>query len=74
MGDGKGGAKDNSKEMYEKQQADLARTKSENDLQARAAREDEQKRKDELRRQMLGNRNASLGYDEDAEIQKNVLG
>lgn len=75
MGGGKGGgATDNSMELYQQQQADLARQRAENEAKERAQQEAEQARRDELRQQMLGSQ-ITTDDDEDGDysIQKNVL-
>ena len=73
-GGGKGDSgSDKSAELYAQQQADLARQKAENEERERLAREEEQARRDELRRNMLGQRNM-LSDDETATVTRNVLG
>ena len=74
-GKGGGGGVDRSAELYAQQQADLARQKAEQEEKDRAAREAEQALRDELRAQMLGQRNilTSSGEEEGAVVQ-NTLG
>ena len=73
-GGGKGGdVSDKSAELYAQQQADLARQKAEDEERERLAREEEQARRDELRQNMLGQRNV-LSDDETATVTRNVLG
>ena len=56
-------------------QARLAREKAAQEEADRKAREAEENRKAELRRQMLGNRNVTGAEDdEDVAVQKSVLG
>lgn len=79
MGGGGGGGKggggsDRSAELYAKQQADLVRQKAETEEKERLAREEEQLRRDELRQQMLGQRNVLSDDDELATVTRNVLG
>lgn len=74
-GGGKGGGgSDRSAELYAQQQADLARQKAETEEKERLAREEEQLRRDELRQQMLGQRNVLSDDDELATVTRNVLG
>lgn len=73
-GGGKGGAPaDNSAQLYARQQADLARQKAEQEAGEKAQRDEEQRRRDELRAQMLGQRDV-LSEDEDVALQKATLG
>ena len=74
---GKGGSApvDNSRQLYEQQQADLAAERAAREEQERLQREEEQRRRDELREQMLGSRNILGGAeDEEATVTQNVLG
>lgn len=70
---GKSKTSDNSAELYAIQQADLAREKAETAASEAAALAEEQARRDELRAQMLGQRNV-LSSDSDATITKTTLG
>lgn len=70
---GKSKQTDNSAELYAVQQADLARQKAETAAAEQAALAEEQARRDELRQQMLGNRNV-LASDEDAAVVRSTLG
>lgn len=77
MGGGGGkssGSSDKSAELYAIQQADLARQKAETEEKERLAREEEQRRRDELRAQMLGQRNVLGDTEEDVTVTRNVLG
>ena len=77
MGGGKGGGgTDRTEELYRKQQADLARTKQDQEDKDRAARENEYALNRRLQEQMLGaGRNVfESNENEDARIVKNVLG
>ena len=73
----KSGAEDgNARAIYEQQQADLARQKATLAAEEKAARQAEAARRDELRRQMLGNRDVLTG-DNGAgamRIREQVLG
>jgi hypothetical protein len=77
-GGGKGGG--HSQQYYIDQanaqaQARLAAEKAAQEAADEKARKAEEERKAELRRQMLGNRNVTGAEDDDeAAIQKNVLG
>ena len=51
----------NARAIYEQQQADLARQKAQLEAEEKAARQAEAARRDELRRQMLGNRDVLTG-------------
>lgn len=71
-----GGAVNNSRAIYEQQQADLARQKAQLEAEEQAARQAEAARRDELRRQMLGSRDVLAGdaATGGATIQKSILG
>ncbi|MDY0258498.1 MAG: hypothetical protein RBR41_02380 [Desulfovibrio sp.] len=73
-GGGKGGGSDNSAALYAQQQADLARQKAEQEAKETAIAEAEQKRRDELRKQMLGQRDVLADDEKDAAVQQNQLG
>lgn len=72
-GGGKGSMpQDNSLELYREQQAALAAEKAEAEAKQQAEADAEKQRRDELRRQMLGN---SVSTDEEnGAIQQNQLG
>lgn len=72
-GSSKSKTSDSSAELYAVQQADLARQKAETAAAEQAALAEEQARRDELRAQMLGQRNV-LSSDAEATVQKSVLG
>lgn len=72
-GSSKSKSSDNSAELYAIQQADLARQKAETAAAEQAALQEEQARRDELRAQMLGQRNV-LATDDEATIVKSTLG
>ena len=72
-GGGKGGGDNKSEELYRKQQADLAKMKAEEENQERLAREAERARQEDLRKQMLANRNV-LSEDEDLSVARTTLG
>jgi hypothetical protein len=80
MGGGGKGAQpvDRSSELYAQQQADLARQRAEQEDKERAAREAERQLQEDLRSQMLGQRNqlTAGGLEEDdlGTIQQNTLG
>ena len=73
-----GAASNNTRAIYEQQQADLARQKAQAAAEENAARQAEIARRDELRRQMLGNRDVLSGDTGQgvagAAVQKTVLG
>lgn len=73
-GSGGKGAQDNSAEIYARQQAELARQKAEQEAAEKAAAEAEQKRRDELRRQMLGQRDVLASDEDKTVVQNNKLG
>ena len=56
-----GGEAGNARAIYEQQQADLARQKAALAAEEKAARQAEAARRDELRKQMLGNRDVLTG-------------
>jgi len=77
-GGGKGGGGgDNgaaAREQYERQQADLARQKAEQEAKEKAEAEAEAQRREQLRHQMLAQRDILANDDEEAAVQKSVLG
>ena len=76
MGSKSGAAANNSRALYEQQQADLARQKAQLEAEEKAARQAEAARRDELRRQMLGNRDVLCGDAGagDIAVREQVLG
>ena len=73
-GGGKSAPKDNSAQLYAQQQADLARQKAEQEAKEKAQRDEEERRRAELRANMLAQRDVLGSDDEDAAVQRNVLG
>jgi hypothetical protein len=71
-GGGKDGG-DNSEELYRKQQADLAKMRADEENKERLAREAERAQQEDLRKQMLANRNV-LSEDEDLSVARSTLG
>ena len=70
-----GGGTDRSAELYAQQQADLARQREDQEEKDRLAREAEQQMRDDLRAQMLGQRNMlTTGGEEEGVVAQNVLG
>lgn len=73
-GGGGKGAHDNSAKIYAQQQAELARQKAEQDAADKAAADAEQKRRDQLRQQMLGQRDVLASDEDKTVVQNNQLG
>jgi len=75
MKGGKSQPTDNSAELYAVQQAELAREKAAQEEEERLRLETEAKRREELRAQMLGQRNVLATSDEEeAAVLKTQLG
>lgn len=78
---GKGGGKgavpqDNTMQMYQMQQMQLAQEKAEQEAKEKAQQQAEQERRDKLREQMLGSAISTQDDEEDTgdlAIQKNTL-
>ena len=73
-GGGKSQAKDNSAELYRQQQADLAAQRQALEDEETQRKLSEQEKRDELRKNMLSQRDVLSVDDEDGAIMSNTLG
>lgn len=73
-GGSKGKVKDNSAELYRQQQADLAAQRQALEDEEAARKADEQARRDELRKAMLGQRDVLTSEEDEGALLKTTLG
>jgi hypothetical protein len=73
-GDGKGRVQDNSAELYRQQQADLAAQRQALEDEEKSRKLEEQKKRDDLRSNMLAQRDVLSADDEEGDLLKATLG
>jgi hypothetical protein len=73
-GGGKGRVQDNSAELYRQQQADLAAQRQALEDEDKSRKLEEQKKRDDLRSNMLAQRDVLSADDEEGDLLKATLG